>query len=155
MGSQYNPGTLNDIYMHRLHFKQQRCVVFSAHPKLIKMWNVRFVILISAFLKMHVVKNEGLKKKNDVLVPSKDLKKNIMALKKKKTKGKKLVLKKKKPKAVPVDTKKKKMKIVVKKKPPIKVAKKKPPIKVEKKKSPIKVVAKKKKFFRSARVAPE
>ena len=46
---------------------------------------------------------------------------------------------------MPVDTtKKKKMKIVVKKKPPIKV----------KKKSPIKV-KKKKKFFPSARVAPE
>ena len=47
MAFKYNSGTIDDIYMHRLHFKQQRCVVFSAHSKLINMWNVRFVILIS------------------------------------------------------------------------------------------------------------
>merc|ERR1712146_500929 len=77
----------------------------------------------SAFLKKHAVKKEGLKKKNDVLVPSKDLKKNINALKKKK----KRIVVKKKPKSLPDDTKRKKtkMKIVVKKKSPIKVKKKK------------------------------
>merc|ERR1712146_756145 len=76
----------------------------------------------SAFLKKHAVKKEGLKKKNDVLVPSKDLKKNINALKKKK----KRIVVKKKPKSLPDDTKKKtKMKIIVKKKKsPIKVLKK-------------------------------
>ena len=78
-------------------------------------------------------------KQNKVRVPSKDLKKSIKALREMRRKFKlKNSPSSEKESDVAVVPTKKKMKIVLKKK-----------------KSPIKVVKKKRKFFPSARVAPE
>ena len=113
-----------------------------------------FSMVSSAFLKKHVVTKKV--KQNKVRVPSKDLKKSIKALREMRRKFK---LKnnpsseKESDVAVVPAKKKKKMKIVLKKRPPKSVGTKTKV--VVKKKPPIKAVKKKRKFFPSARVAPE
>ena len=95
-------------------------------------------------------------KQNKVRVPSKDLKKSIKALREMRRKFKlKNSPSSEKESDVAVVPTKKKMKIVLKKRPPRSVGTETKTKVVAKKKSPIKAVKKKRKFFPSARVAPE